>query len=240
MKKNSLFFFGSFEGYKRDQSLFTFFSVPDAALRAGDFSKAVVSASNSAQQLIYNPFTGAANGVGRQQFANNQIPAGMIDPIALKIMNLFPMPNVAGIGAGGLTNNYQRSETRTVDRKNYDVKLNFNRTTAHQIWGKFSYMNAVVDDLTNYLGPDPNADGDGGFTKVWQATGGQTWTFIADVPDGHDVRVRAPEPAGLRSRLQRRQLRPRRARHSRHERPGHRRSTVRGVSPVQHRVQRGR
>ena len=48
--------------------------------------------------------------------------------------------------------------------------MNWNRTSAHQIWGKFSYMNAVVDDLTNYLGPDPNATGDGGFTKVYQAT----------------------------------------------------------------------
>ena len=38
-------------------------------------------------------------------------------------------------------------------------------------------MNAVVDDLTNYLGPDPNADGDGGFTKVYQVTAGQTWTL---------------------------------------------------------------
>ena len=38
-------------------------------------------------------------------------------------------------------------------------------------------MDAVVDDLTNYLGPDPNASGDGGFTKVYQATFGQTWTL---------------------------------------------------------------
>ena len=38
-------------------------------------------------------------------------------------------------------------------------------------------MNAVVDDLTNYLGPDPNATGDGGVTKVYQATAGQTWTL---------------------------------------------------------------
>jgi hypothetical protein len=181
VKKNRLFFFGSFEGYKRDQSLFTFFSVPDAALRSGDFSRAVVSASNAAQQVIYNPLTGSANGTGRQPFANNQIPANLIDPIALKIMQLFPLPNTQGIGAGGLTNNYQRSETRTVDRKNYDMKLNWNRTTAHQIWGKYSFMNAVVDDLTNYLGPDPNASGDGGFTKVWQATGGQTWTFTPTV-----------------------------------------------------------
>ena len=175
--KNKVFFFGSFEGYKREQSLFTFFNVPDAAMRAGDFSRATVSATNSAQQNIYNPFTGNADGTGRQQFPNNQIPANMIDPIALKVLNLFPLPNITGTGTGGLTNNYRRQEDRTVDRKNYDVKVNWNRTASHQIWGKFSHMNAVVDDLTNYLGPDPNASGDGGLTKVYQATGGQTWTL---------------------------------------------------------------
>ena len=172
-----MFFFGSFEGYKRTQSLFTEFSVPSEALRRGDFSGAVVSATNSAQQTIYNPNTGNADGSGRQAFANNQIPTNMINPIALRILELFPMPNQPGIGAGGLTTNYRREETRTVDRDNYDFKLNWNRTSAHQIWGKYSYMDAVVDDLTNYLGPDPNAEGDGGFTKVYQFTTGQTWTL---------------------------------------------------------------
>ena len=38
-------------------------------------------------------------------------------------------------------------------------------------------MDAVVDDLTNYLGPADDAQGDGGFTKVYQATAGQTWTL---------------------------------------------------------------
>ncbi len=177
IKQNRLFFFGSFEGYKRTQSLFTFFNVPDEALRRGDFSKAVVSATNPAQQIIYDPATGGANGVGRQPFPNNQIPADRFDPIALRALALFPLPNTTGIGVGGLTENYRRDETRHVDRDNYDFKMNFNRTSSHQIWGKFSHMNATVDDLTNYLGPDPNADGDGGFTKVWQATAGQTWTF---------------------------------------------------------------
>ena len=87
------------------------------------------------------------------------------------------MPNTPGIGAGGLTNNYQRQEDRQVDRQNYDVKVNWNRTSTHQLWAKFSHMNAVVDDLTNYLGPDPNATGDGGNTKVYQFTSGQTWTL---------------------------------------------------------------
>ena len=101
----------------------------------------------------------------------------MINPIALQIMKLFPLPNTAGIGAGGLTNNYQRQEDRQVDRQNYDVKMNWNRTSTHQLWVKFSHMHAIVDDLTNYLGPDPNATGDGGNTKVYQLTTGQTWTL---------------------------------------------------------------
>jgi hypothetical protein len=175
VRKNAVFFFGSFEGYKREQSLFTFFSVPDAKLRAGDFSGA--TNTNGSVQNIFDPSTGNSDGTGRTQFQGNQIPAGRIDPIALKILQLFPLPNQPGIGAGGLTNNYRRQEDRTVDRDNFDFKLNWNRTAANQLWGKVSYMNAVVDDLTNYLGPDPNAEGDGGFTKVYQITGGQTWTI---------------------------------------------------------------
>ena len=175
VKRDKVFFFGSFEGYKRRQSLFTFFNVPDAALRAGDFSKAFNT--NGTLQTIYNPFTGAANGTGREPFPNNQIPASMINPIMQKVLQLFPLPNVAGIGAGGLTNNYQRQEDRKVDRENYDVKVNWNRTATHQLWAKFSHMHAIVDDLTNYLGPDPNASGDGGNTKVYQLTTGHTWTL---------------------------------------------------------------
>ena len=175
VSKNKVFFFTSFEGFRRSQSLFTFFNVPDARMRAGDFSQA--TNSGGTLQQIYDPLTGNANGTGRTAFENNVIPAGRIDPIALKVLQLFPLPNSPGIGLGGLTNNYKRQEDRTFARDNYDGKVNWNRTSAHQIWGKFSYMNAVVDDLTNYLGPDPNASGDGGFTKVYQATAGQTWTL---------------------------------------------------------------
>jgi len=175
ISKNKVFFFGSFEGFRRSQSLFTFFNVPDARLRAGDFSQALNS--NGSLQRIYDLTTGTGNGLNRSQFDGNVIPGGMISPAALRVLNLFPLPNNPGTGAGGLTNNYKRQEDRTFARDNFDTKVNWNRTSAHQIWGKFSYMNANVDDLTNYLGPDPNASGDGGFTKVYQATAGQTWTL---------------------------------------------------------------
>jgi hypothetical protein len=176
ISRDRVFFFASFEGYKRTNSLNTFFSVPTEAMRNGDFSAATNNAGS--QQIIYNPFTGAANGTGREPFANNRIPAELLNPTARRINDLlYPLPNRTGIGLGGLTDNYTREETRTVDRKNYDVKVNFNRTQAHQLWVKYAFMDAVVDDLTNYLGPDPNAEGDGGFTKVNSLTAGQTWTL---------------------------------------------------------------
>ncbi len=175
IRRNQVFFFGSFEGFRRSQSLFTFFSVPDAKLRAGDFSGAVNT--NGSIQQIYDPASGTPNGVGRTQFDGNVIPTGLLDPIALKVLQLFPLPNTPGIGAGGLTNNYRRQEDRKFKRDNVDGKVNWNRTAAHQIWGKFSYMNAVVNDLTNYLGPDPSSPSEGGFTKVYQATAGQNWTL---------------------------------------------------------------
>jgi hypothetical protein len=173
--RNRLFFFGSFEGYKQDLRRFNFFNVPDASLRAGDFSNA--RNANGSLQLIYDPATGNPDGSGRTPFERNVIPANRLNPIALKLLNLYPMPNAGGTGAGGLTNNYSREEQRTTDRDNYDVKINFNRTPSHQIWGKFSYLDAVVDDLTYYLGPDTNSDQDGGFTKVYMFTAGQTWTL---------------------------------------------------------------
>jgi hypothetical protein len=47
------------------------------------------------------------------------------------------------------------------------------------LWFKYSFMDAVVDDLSNYLGPPSNTetDTDGGFTKVYSFTAGQTWTL---------------------------------------------------------------
>ena len=175
LKKNKVFFFGSLEGFRRDQSLFTLFTVPDARLRAGDFSQALNS--DGSLQQIYDPDSGVGNGFNRTQFPNNQIPADRLSPVALRALNLFPSPNSPGTGAGGFINNYRRQEDRTFARDNWDAKVNWNRTSSQQIWGKFSYMNATVDDLTNYLGPDPNASGDGGFTKVYQATAGTTWTL---------------------------------------------------------------
>jgi carboxypeptidase family protein/TonB-dependent receptor-like protein len=172
--RNKLFFFSSYEGYFSDLKRYAFYSVPTAAMRNGDFSGALNT--NGTLQNIFDPMTGdLATGNGRQQFQNNVIPAGRVNAISRTLVQMYPLPNVDGTGAGGLTNNYRVQQQAQTDRHNVDFKVNWNRTSSHQIWGKFSQMKAVVDDLFTF--PIGASDDDGGQTTVRQYTVGHTWSL---------------------------------------------------------------
>src|SRR5256886_12260719 len=116
IKKDKLFFFGSYDGtFERDNRAAGggLQTLPTAALRAGDFTGIlgnyvcsdgstsatpcaspffVTDTNNVVQQdrvgMIFDPSTGAANGTGRKQFAGNKLPG--IDSIAAKILALIP------------------------------------------------------------------------------------------------------------------------------------------------------
>ncbi|MGH9159165.1 MAG: carboxypeptidase regulatory-like domain-containing protein, partial [Vicinamibacteraceae bacterium] len=197
IRRDSVFFFGAYEGHVSRREQFSFFSVPDAALRDGDFRQA--HNADGTLQRIYDPMSGhLATGTGRQTFPNGIVPADRVHPIANELLAMYPESNVEGTGAGGLTNNYRATVANTTDRHNVDLKINWNRTSAHQIWGKISHMRALVDDL--YTFPIGSADDDGGDTKVYQLTAGQTWslspTLLLDSAFGassNDVNVTSPD-----------------------------------------------
>jgi hypothetical protein len=168
--RNKLFFFGSYEGFFERSSDIAFYDVPTTALRNGDFSNA--RNSDGSVQVIYDPMTGNEDGTGRQPFRNNVIPADRMNPVARDVLELYPLPN-AGDDAHDATRNYTQQNDTKVDRNNFDVKINWNRSSSHQIWGKYSQMNATVGNLF-YLGVDGNGNGD---TKVYQSTFGHTWTL---------------------------------------------------------------
>src|SRR2546421_12463612 len=73
IKKDKLFFFGSYDGtYERDNRNTGLVTLPTAAIRAGDFT--------GTGTIIYDPHTGNPDGTGRTPFPNQAaIP---IDPIA--------------------------------------------------------------------------------------------------------------------------------------------------------------
>ena len=163
--RNRLFYFGAFEGQYRNTAGETIYDVPTEKMRRGDFSEAFNN--NGSLQLIYDPRTGDENGRGRQAFPGNIIPADRINAIAKKINEFYPLPN-----APGNADNYYKQYVSTFDRNQYDVKINWNRSARHQVWGKIGVMDATVSNLQKL-----SFDGGGlGKTKTWVATIGQTFT----------------------------------------------------------------
>jgi Carboxypeptidase regulatory-like domain/TonB dependent receptor len=163
IKKDKVFFFGSWDGTFERDNRGGLQTLPTAALRAGDFT--------GTGTTIYNPSTGdtadcqpgapnpSACGTGRTAFSNQTaIP---IDPIAAKIIALLPATNVTVNGVTPETNNYFSSATQRLNRNDFDGKVDWNRTSNHTIFAKYSAMKSVFHgqpSLGQAIG-DCNCDG---------------------------------------------------------------------------------
>ena len=172
--KDKLFFFGGYEATIERTAQVQGGTVPTAAEKTGDFSNSIAT-----DLAIYNPFTGDADGNGKELFANNVIPTDLLDPAALKLIAGLPDPNVRLDQA---TSNYEIQDTRLFNRYNYDVKGDWYRSEEHRIWGKWSWMDAKVTNNPMFGWPvGGNAIGGGGAgtgdtdVKVWGV--GHNWTL---------------------------------------------------------------
>ena len=84
--------------------------------------------------------TGAANGTGRAAFPDASFRPTASAASRRTIQETYPPPNTtADINGNCLADDYVVAAPPTFDRDNYDVKVSFNRSSAHQIWGKLSY-----------------------------------------------------------------------------------------------------
>ena len=93
VKKNKMFFFLNYEGFRLIQPNDLFNLVPSTQQLAGNFS--------ADTKQLYNPFTG-------QPFVGNQIPSTLFNPIGQKILSYYPKPN--GTYSGG-TNYFNVANT---------------------------------------------------------------------------------------------------------------------------------
>ena len=84
--RNKFFFFGDYQRTIDNLGYVVRATVPTMRMRNGDFGE---SSTN-----IYDPTTGAINGADRVPFANKQIPANRISPVAQNILKLMPAPNI--------------------------------------------------------------------------------------------------------------------------------------------------
>jgi hypothetical protein len=129
IKKDKLFFFGSYQGTRtRTAPNGNIVEVPTQAQRQGDFSSycsaydssglcTADALANGGVQLS-NPSTGAP-------FAYNMLPTGSLSPVALNLLNHLPLPN-----AGGQELNYLGAATNTNDDQ-FLAKIDYSRGSHH-------------------------------------------------------------------------------------------------------------
>lgn len=175
--KNKLFFFTGWEGLRERVNRSRIQTVAPADMRRGDFS--------AYNFPIYDPSTGTADGRNRTPFAGNLLPASRLSPISLRLQNLLPQTNLTPSNANGALPNFFNAASQVMNRDNYDAKVNFNRTSSHTVWAKYSTMRALVvgqPSLGDAIGQCLCDGGTGdGNTIVHLATIGQTWTLTPNL-----------------------------------------------------------
>jgi len=167
---NKTFFFFNFEQFRDHQTISTIANtVPIQEYRDGNFSKAITGKNLCAtasttpqcvamgQQIIegtiYDPRTTrlASNGqLIRDPFTNNTIPKELLDPVALNVQSMVPLPN-----RSGFTNNYINPflSERVTDIPAFKIDHNISSKA------KLSYYWSQTRTASQYSSPLGGADG---------------------------------------------------------------------------------
>ncbi len=98
--RDRAFFFMDYEGQREVLGQTQVNTVPTAQMKAGDFR-------GIAPNGIFDPLTTTTSPLGRTRFADDRLPQSRFDPIAARLVNLYPAPHTAG-----LANNYVANPTK--------------------------------------------------------------------------------------------------------------------------------
>jgi hypothetical protein len=157
--KNKLFYFADYEGFLRnfaDQFLVT---VPTAAEKNGVYYRAITDPDS------------------KVPYPNNTVPPSKVDPLGLKLMNLYPAANLPGTVAssGQTTNNYGVSRPGTENTQKSDLKSDYNFSSKDVFSARWSYFRQDIFRQGIFEGiGDGNGNQGAQFNK--NHSFGGTWT----------------------------------------------------------------
>jgi len=120
--RNRTFWFANYQGTRIRKGLTRLFTVPTAAVRAGDFGGLAT---------VYDPVS--ASGGTRLPFAGNRVPSTQFDPVMQRYLPLYPLPN-----RPGLANNYIFNPKYTDNNDQGDIKLDHNFSERDSIMFRYS------------------------------------------------------------------------------------------------------
>jgi hypothetical protein len=163
--RDKTFFFFDYEGNRRRTSQAEQFLVPTQAERNGDFTGFVTSSSPTP---FTNPRTGQPSAVlinpttGRP-FANNTIPASLLNPSALTLLNNFyPLPNVPN-STSASSFNYETLQAIPSNTNGFDGRIDQVINSRQQLYVRFNWKNQVADVANPLLPNDIDTEHDRSF-----------------------------------------------------------------------------
>jgi Carboxypeptidase regulatory-like domain/TonB-dependent Receptor Plug Domain/TonB dependent receptor len=128
--RDKTFFFMDYQGSRQVAGATTIQTVPTLLERGGNFSQDLVPG----KPLYDNSFL-------QTIFPNQTIPASALDPAAVKLTNLYPVPNVPGafIPGQGVVNNYSTSGIGANNNNQFDIKLDHYLGSADTLSGHYTF-----------------------------------------------------------------------------------------------------
>jgi hypothetical protein len=177
IRRNKTFFFAAYEGTRRRDGGVTTLTVPAELQRVGDFSKTFDT--NGGLVPIYDPQASPG-----QPFPDNAIPKDRLDPVALHVIDYFPLPNRPADTIAG-ADNFRSNSVTALTSDFLIAKIDHSFTDADKFTGRYMTYRSNTDTTSVY--PDAGADPAGyGYGHSQYAYG--SWTHILNSAKVNDLR----------------------------------------------------
>lgn len=167
--RNRTFFFVSYQHTDQEIARVRVSTVPTLLQRQGIFTEPV----NGRDVTIFDPATTTpkdGGGFTRAPFADGRIPVDRMDPVALALLQRFPLPT-----GPGTSNNYTRVGNEVVGQNQYDVRIDQRIGQGNRIFGRLSHFR---DDT---LPVSPLPDGSGALASgAIGPTRTSAWSFASN------------------------------------------------------------
>lgn len=161
--RNRTFFFGDFESTRVRETSTVQSTLPTMRMRQGDFGE--LPSTRRA--------TDPTNG---QPFANGIIPASRFDPVAAKLINLYPAPQNSGIG-----NNFINLPPVIEDVDKWDVRVDQNLSSNDNLFFRFSSQYVNMPDTPALPAPAFGGSNFDSFTQGYNTGIGWNHVFTPNV-----------------------------------------------------------
>ena len=152
VSRNRTFFFSSMEGWRVHAGQTDRSVVPTALEKQGDFSQ------TRGLKRLKDPLGGV--------FPGKRIPASRLDPVMVKLLELYPEPNYADPAT---RDNYLSQPPWRITRNQYDFRLDHTLTDRDTIFGRYSFYGfrslregALPGLARGGMGNDRSLDDNGG------------------------------------------------------------------------------